>query len=107
MTTWMNAIAVNELPAGESTIVELGNTELLLVNADGHFYAVENVCSHDGEALAGGEIDGEEIICPRHGARFCLKTGQVLCAPAYEDIKTYPVRITGNRVQVSVECDRD
>ena len=52
--------------------------------------------------LNGGEIEGSEVICPRHGGRFCLKTGAALCAPAFEDIDTYPVRVANGLVQV---CD--
>ena len=80
------------------------DVSLLLVNVDGEFYAIENLCSHDGGELSDGEVIGTEIICPRHDSRFCLKTGTVLSAPAFEDIDTYPVRIVGGRVQVFDEA---
>ena len=72
----------------------------MLTNIAGEFYAIENVCSHDGGELSGGEICGAEITCPRHGACFNLKTGAVLSAPAFENIRTYPVRVVDNMVQV-------
>ena len=66
----------------------------------GSFYAIEDICSHDGAEIASGLLDGDEIICPRHGARFCIKTGAVKSPPAYEAIKCFPVRIDNNTVQV-------
>src|SRR5690606_40964658 len=61
-------------------------------NIDGEFYAIEDVCTHDGAEIASGTLDGSEIVCPRHGARFCVKTGKVLKAPAYTDLVSFPVR---------------
>ena len=102
MAQWHNIILADDLTPGMHTIVELETVSLMLVNVGGEFYAVQNLCSHDGGDLNGGEIDGSEVICPRHGARFCLKTGAALCAPAFEDIDTYPVRVVEGLVQV---CD--
>lgn len=82
------------------TLVDLELVSLLLVNVAGQFYAIENICSHDGGELSDGQICGGEITCPRHGARFDLKTGAALCAPAFEDIASYPVRVVDNIVQV-------
>jgi len=103
MAEWIDAINVNELPTGMYSVVDLEDVSLLLVNVDGEFYAIENLCSHDGGELSDGEVIGAEIICPRHGSRFCLKTGTALSAPAFEDIETYPVRVVGDTVQVFSE----
>ncbi len=100
MARWIDVLAVNELTPGMHKLVELKQTQILLANVAGEFYAVENICSHDGGSLSGGEICAGEVTCPRHGARFDLKTGAVLSPPAFEDIATYAVRIRDNRVQV-------
>jgi len=62
--------------------------------------AIEDVCTHDGGVLTGGAVKGDQIVCPRHGARFSIKTGAVLSPPAYEDVQTFPVRIEGEIVQL-------
>ena len=62
--------------------------------------AIDQEKDGHGAEIASGELDGDEIICPRHGARFCVKTGAVKCAPAYEDIDTFPIHIENGRLQV-------
>ncbi|MFN7098162.1 MAG: Rieske 2Fe-2S domain-containing protein, partial [Gammaproteobacteria bacterium] len=69
---------------------------------NGHFYAIQDLCTHDGGDLAGGEIEDDEIICPRHGARFCIMTGEVRTPPAYEDIETFAVKIDGDEIWLDV-----
>jgi 3-phenylpropionate/trans-cinnamate dioxygenase ferredoxin subunit len=101
MAQWIAVLPVNELTPGMHTLVDLEQVSLLVINVAGKFYAIENICSHDGGELSDGEICGAEITCPRHGAKFDVTTGAVLCAPAFEDIATYPVRVIDNIVQVS------
>jgi 3-phenylpropionate/trans-cinnamate dioxygenase ferredoxin component len=88
------------LADGEYSVVLLTAGEVLVYNLGGEYVAVANVCSHDGGEIAGGEVTDGQIVCPRHGARFCLKTGAVLCAPAYEDIPVFPVRVDAGRIWV-------
>lgn len=100
MTEWINVITASALAVGERVVVDVDGLDVVVFNIDGQFYAIEDVCSHDGTEIASGELDGAEIICPRHGARFCVKTGAVKCAPAYEDIATYPLRVSDGILQV-------
>ena len=69
----------------------------------GTLYAIEDICTHDGGPLVEGELDGYEIECPRHGARFDIRTGRALRMPAFEPIETYEVRIEGDEILVAVE----
>ena len=73
---------------------------IAVAHAQGRFFAIEDVCTHDGAALTGGEIEGTEIVCPRHGARFCLKTGDALTPPAYEPVRVFETKIESGRVWV-------
>jgi 3-phenylpropionate/trans-cinnamate dioxygenase ferredoxin subunit len=72
----------------------------VVFNLEGEYYAIEDICTHDGSELTGGTVEGAEIVCPRHGARFCIKTGAALSAPAYEATAVFPVRIEAGAIQV-------
>ena len=102
MSEWVDVCAVGALADGEHVNVLLeDDAEVAVFKLDGEFYAIRDRCTHQNLPLAEGEIDGDEIICPFHGARFCLKTGQAKSPPAYEDLDTYAVRICEERLQVA------
>jgi len=100
MAEWREVIDQNKLADGDHVVVEIDGTEIAVFKIDGEFYAIEDVCTHDGAEIASGRLEGDEIICPRHGARFCVKTGAVKSPPAYEDVACFPVRIENGKVQV-------
>lgn len=100
---WIDVAGVDELTPGGWKTVDADGHLVAVFNLDGAFYAIEDVCTHDGGVLTGGEVEGDCIECPRHGARFNIRTGEVLSPPAYEDLLTYPVRVVKGRVQVSSE----
>ena len=91
---------VDDFKAGARKIIDIDGTQIVVFNLDGKYYAIEDVCTHDGGQLTGGEVEGDQIICPRHGARFCIRTGAALTAPAYEPTSTFPLRIANGEVQV-------
>lgn len=100
MADWIDVAAESALAEAGHVIVDVDGSDVAVFKLEGQLYAIEDVCSHDGAEIASGELDGDEIVCPRHGARFCVKTGQVKCAPAYEDIASFPVRVVDGRIQV-------
>jgi 3-phenylpropionate/trans-cinnamate dioxygenase ferredoxin component len=100
MSEWIDVAAENELAPGTWRTIDVDGTDVAVFNLDGAYYAIEDVCTHDGGVLTGGEVDGDVIVCPRHGARFSIRTGEVLAPPAYEDVPTFPVRIEAGIVQV-------
>jgi len=85
---------VSEIPEGERLFFVLEDKPVVLFALKEGFFATGDVCSHDGGDIGQGEIEGFEIICPRHGARFDIRTGKVLALPAVKDIPAYPVRIS-------------
>jgi len=95
---WVRVGERSELLPGEFKVVFDGDTPIAVYNIDGAFYAVEDVCTHDGGDLAGGEVHGFEVECPRHGARFDLRSGAVTCPPAYEPITSFPVHETDGAI---------
>lgn len=98
MSAWTRVCALSELLPGEHRVVEVDGVQAAVFNLDGTFYALEDVCTHDGGELTGGTIEGHEITCPRHGARFDIRSGAALCAPAYEPTAKFPVRVEDGAV---------
>jgi 3-phenylpropionate/trans-cinnamate dioxygenase ferredoxin subunit len=95
--------AVGEIGEGGLKLVDVGGDEVAVFHIAGNYYALADVCTHDGGTLADGTVEGCEIECPRHGARFDIRTGKVTAPPAYEDVRTFPVRVLDGRVQVRGE----
>ncbi len=101
---WIDVGAVGTVGAAAPFATEVEGTPIVIVRCEDGYRAVEDRCTHDGEPLEAAEVDAHacEIICPRHGARFCLKTGEALSPPAYEPVQTFAVRVEGGRVLVAV-----
>ena len=92
----------DELKNGERLFVEVGDTSLVIFNIAGDFFAIGDVCSHDDGPVGEGELEGFNIICPRHGAEFDIRTGKVMQMPAVVDIPAYPVRVVDGQIQVGI-----
>ena len=100
MTAWTRVAPAAEIGPGDYASAEVDGSFVAVFNVDGEFFAIDDVCTHDGGGLAGGDVQGYEVICPRHGARFNLRTGQALTPPAYEAVKSYSVRVVDGWVEV-------
>lgn len=100
MSDWITVARADKLKPGTRQVVDIDGSQIVVFNLEGKYYAIEDVCTHDGGQLTGGEVEGDQIICPRHGARFCIRTGAALTAPAYEPTATFPVRIEKGEIQV-------
>ncbi len=96
---------VSELGDGERLIIDIDGEPIAVFNIAGLYYAIADVCSHDDGPVAEGELDRYEIICPRHGAKFDIRSGRVLTLPAIVDIPAYPVRIEGTEIQIGLPID--
>ena len=103
MSEWVDVASTDELLPGSHKIVDVDGVEVAVFNVSGEYLAVEDICTHDGGELACGNLEGEVIVCPRHGAKFSLRTGEVLAPPAYEPIAVLPVRVQGGLVQVRAD----
>ena len=97
---WIDVGEVAGIAAGDYASVEVDGRFVAVFNVDGEFLAIEDVCTHDGGILTGGPIDGDQVVCPRHGARFSIKTGEALTPPAFEPVSKLPVRVEDGVVQV-------
>ena len=87
-----------------SFLESTGNGVILaLFNLDGKYYAIDNTCTHQGGPLADGYLEGDVVTCPWHGAQFKVASGEVVSPPAPQGVKSFPVRVTGNDVEVEIE----
>lgn len=97
------AAKVGEVPPGTVKATEVGDESVAICNVGGEFYAVANVCPHDEGPLNAGHLLGDEIECPRHGARFDVRTGQVRVLPAIVPLPTFRVKVEGVDILVDVD----
>jgi 3-phenylpropionate/trans-cinnamate dioxygenase ferredoxin subunit len=102
MSNWLDIASADEFAPGTRRVVNVDGIDVAVFNSGGEYFAIKDECPHDGGVLANGKLEGEVIICPRHGARFSIKTGAVLSPPAYEDIATFLVRVADGKVQVFI-----
>ncbi len=93
MTEWTKVASVDGFENGSYRVVDVDDVLIAVFNVDGKFYAIEDVCTHDGGELTGGRFEGCEVECPRHGARFDVTTGEALCAPAFVPTAVFPVKL--------------
>lgn len=100
---WIDAGPASDLGDGQTISIPVGRRIIAVARSGESYFALEDVCTHDGAQLTGGAIEGTEIICPRHGARFCLRTGEALTPPAYEPVRVYEIKIEGDRLWVRAD----
>ena len=99
MNGYIKVAKVSEIPLNGSKLVEVDMVRVALFNLDGTIYAIEDVCTHDGGPLVEGQVvNGCLVQCPRHGARFDIRTGAAVKLPAFESTRTYTVRVEGQDV---------
>jgi 3-phenylpropionate/trans-cinnamate dioxygenase ferredoxin subunit len=91
---------VSEIAPGSTRRVEVNGEPVLLCNVEGKIYAIEDTCTHDGGELDQGYLEGCQIMCPRHGAFFDVRTGAALTLPAVLPVRTYAVRVEGDAIFV-------
>jgi 3-phenylpropionate/trans-cinnamate dioxygenase ferredoxin subunit len=92
--------SVAELPNGERLFFERKDEYIVLFNIGGGYFAIADVCTHDDGPLGDGDLENHAIVCPRHGARFDVRTGEALTLPAVVDIQSYPVRVRDGQIEV-------
>ena len=93
---------IAEIPEGGVKVLAAGGIALAVCNVGGEIFAVDDLCTHDNGPLGEGEIVNTQIECPRHGARFDLRTGKAMCLPAVTPIHSYPVEIRGEDIWIEV-----
>jgi 3-phenylpropionate/trans-cinnamate dioxygenase ferredoxin subunit len=103
MPEFVKVAVRGEIPPGGKKLVEIDGRAIAVFNVDGAYHAIDDVCTHDGGPLAEGTLVGAEIRCPRHGARFDVRTGKALCLPAVEPVAVHAVEARGDDILVAVD----
>lgn len=93
---------LENLPPGTGKAFMVVNRRLAFFNVDGRIFAIDDLCPHEGASLAEGTLDGTTVICPWHTAEFDVTCGKVLCPPAVEDVRSYPVFLNGDTIEVEL-----
>ncbi len=100
MSDWVRVAPLVDFPVDSRRVLDVDGVRVAVFHLADGLYAIEDVCTHDGGELASGELRGCEIVCPRHGARFDVRTGAVTAPPAYEPVAVLPVRVDSGWVEV-------
>jgi 3-phenylpropionate/trans-cinnamate dioxygenase ferredoxin component len=102
MADFVKVAKTHEINPGQARLIEVKDKQIAVFNINGEFFAIDNTCTHEEASLAEGEISGHEVTCPLHGAKFDVRTGEVLGPPAYDDVSSYTVRVVGNDIEIDV-----
>ena len=102
MNDFTEVCKVADLPDPGKQVFELGERYVVVFHVDGQFYAIDDVCTHDGGPLGDGTLEGFTIACPRHGAKFDIRDGRVLCMPAVCGTPSHEVKVEGDAVFVKI-----
>lgn len=97
---WVTVAVATELSAGSTCTASVHGRDIAIYNVDGQYYATDDVCTHAYARLSLGFLEGHEIECPLHFGRFDIRTGKGLCAPIETDLRTYKVRVEGDKIQI-------
>jgi 3-phenylpropionate/trans-cinnamate dioxygenase ferredoxin subunit len=101
--TRYHVAATNEIPPGYAKVVNVGDLSLAVCNVAGEFFVIDDHCTHDNGPLGEGRLVGDQIECPRHGARFNVRTGRVTRMPAVRPVKTYPISVENGAISIDIE----
>jgi nitrite reductase/ring-hydroxylating ferredoxin subunit len=102
MTKLIKVAETKDLAPGQAGCFQVEGQNIAVFNVEGTYYAIDDTCPHSGGPLSQGEVQGDKVVCPWHGAEFNLQTGAVLCPPAFEGVKSYKVVVEGNDIKVEV-----
>src|SRR5215467_1224735 len=102
MAKFVRVASTDEIEEGTGKYVDVDGEAIAIWHVDGNFYATTDICTHEEASLSEGELEGEVVECPLHGARYNVRTGRVLALPAVTNLPTYPCRVVGTDVEVEL-----
>ena len=102
MGTFLKVATTDEMATQPAKCIEVAGEKIALFSVEGAFHALGDTCTHRGGPLSEGEVEGSEVTCPWHGAKFDLRSGAILGPPAQRGVKSYPVRVTGRDIEIEI-----
>ena len=99
---YLEIAPASELPNGERLFIEVEGKSIVIFNIAGQFFAIADVCTHDDGPLGDGDLEGYNIVCPRHGGEFDVRTGKAVQLPVVVDVPAYPVKVVAGMIQVGI-----
>ncbi len=102
---FVRVATVGEIEPGRAKRVEIGEEAIAVFNLDGEYYAIGDTCSHEEASLSEGDVFGDCVECPLHGAQFDITTGKNLTLPAVSPVPSYPVKLEGDAILVGLESE--
>jgi len=99
---WIDVTATEDIPEDDVIGADIAGKSIALYRVEGEVFATDNLCTHGNARLCDGFLEGHEIECPLHQGKFDIRNGKAMCAPLTEDVKTYPIKIEGDRVFVAI-----
>ena len=99
---WIDVTATEDIPEDDVIGIDIAGKSIALYRVEGEVFATDNLCTHGNARLCDGFLEGHEIECPLHQGKFDIRNGKAMCAPLTEDVKTYPIKIEGDRVFVAI-----
>jgi len=103
MQDYYLACPVEDVPAGKMQLVEVDDRLVIIFNVDGRYHCIDDVCTHDGGPLSDGELEGCQITCPRHGAKFDITNGQAITMPATQATGSHEVKLDDGNLYVKIK----
>ena len=102
MAEYVKVAQANEIEPNHGKLVEVQGKKIALFNVDGKFHAIDDTCTHRGGPLSEGELEGDQVTCPLHGAKFKVSSGEVLGPPAPQGVTSYKVRVNGPDIELEL-----
>ncbi len=102
MPEYIKVAVTDDIPPNQGKLVEVQGKKIALFSLEGRYYAIDNTCTHRGGPLSEGELEGDEVTCPWHGAKFKVTSGAVLSLPAPQGVQSFPIRVAGNDLEVEI-----
>ena len=99
---YLEIVPVSELHNGERLFIEVEGKSLVIFNIADQFFAIGDICSHDDGPVGEGDLEGHNIVCPRHGGEFDVRSGKAVQLPAVVDIPAYPIRVTEGMIEIGI-----